>query len=179
MVLRGAAGGTPQETGFTLVGAGASVNTGGTAWNTPGNITAEDSTVTIANCGSSGGGTVTDTLRGSSLGFAIPGDVSIAGIELRIRGRYTAGPGTTTPNINSVNIGKDNSTLGTAKSPATAMTESLANYTYGSSTDLWGLSWTPAEINASTFQGLMDFAHSGLICEFGIDTMWINIHYTT
>ena len=30
------------STGFTIVGAGATVNTGGSAWSNPGNITADD-----------------------------------------------------------------------------------------------------------------------------------------
>jgi hypothetical protein len=178
MMMAAVAGGTPQETGFTLVGAGASVNTGaGNAWGSPGNITAEDGSNATNSAGTSDTSTVTDTLRGSTLGFALPGGATIDGIELRVRARYVV-VFSGSPIISSVNLGKDDSTLATAKSPATALTTSLANYTFGSSSDLWGLSWTASEINGSTFQGLMVGTNTGFVQGFEVDAMWINVHYT-
>jgi hypothetical protein len=169
-----AGGGTPAETGFTLVGAGATVDTGGSAWANPGNITADDGTNASCAVGTAAGGVTGDTLRGSTLGFAVPGGATITGIELRVQLSFGGSAST----IDSVNIGKDDSTLGTAKTPGTALTSTPTDYDFGSSSDLWGLSWTPAEINASTLQGLLVVASAGAGASVSCDAMWMNVHYT-
>jgi hypothetical protein len=178
LMMAAAAGGTPTETGFTLVGAGATVDTGaGNAWTDPGNITLDDMSFAFTGVGTSVGGTTSDTLRGSTLGFAIPGGATIDGIELRVQCAYStflAG----TPIIAGVVIGKDDTTIATPKTPATVLTTSFVNYTYGGASDLWGLSWTPPEINASTFQGLLGVFNSGTGQIVACQAMWVNVHYT-
>ena len=177
LMMAAAAGGTPQETGFTLVGAGATVDTGGSVWSNPGNITADDGSNATCSVGSGFGGTTGDTLRGSTLGFSIPGGATIDGIELRLQLSYTAVIGGV-PTIASVNLGKDDSTLATAKTPGTSLTTTPTNYDFGGSADSWGLSWTPAEINASTFQGLLVAANAGFGATVNCDAMWMNVHFT-
>ena len=172
-----ASGGTPQETGFTAVGTGASVDTGAAAWSNPTNITADDGSNATCNVGTGFGGATGDTLRGSNAGFAIPGTATIDGIEVRVQAGYTVVFGTS-PNISSVNIGKDDSTLATPKTPATALTTTPTNYDYGGAADLWGLTWTPAEINATSFQALMVANDAGSGSQAICDIMWINVHYT-
>jgi hypothetical protein len=171
-----AGGGTPTETGFTLVGTGETVNTGGSAWSNPGNITTDDGTSATCNVGTAIGGATGDTLRGSNCGLAIPGGATIDGIEVRVQLLYS--PSNGIPTVNSINIGKDDSTPGTAKTPGTVLTTSFVDYDYGSSSDLWGLTWTAAEINSTEFQAFFDCNNTGFGAQVNCDAMWINVHYT-
>lgn len=170
------AGGISTDTGFVLAGTGASVANGsGTAWSNPGNITASDNSDAVVLDFSA---PIPESawLRGSNFGLAIPGGATIDGIEIQVEGAWSFAPA---GSINRVNIGKDGSTLATEKTPSQVLTSSDVLYTFGGSTDLWGLSWTPAEINASTFLAQMTMYNAGSAYSAAIDAMWIKVYYTT
>jgi hypothetical protein len=166
------AGGTPTDTGFVIAGAGATVNIGsGPSWANPGNVTADDGTNATA--------TVTfpaaqsDALKASNFGFDIPVGATIDGIEVRAQLVETGG----TAVYNSVNIGKDDSTLATPKDPAAALDGTPTDYDQGGAADLWGLTWTRAEINSANFQvrvGVDLNASSSAGC----DAIWVKVYYT-
>jgi hypothetical protein len=165
------------STGFTLAGAGANVTGVGTeAWANPGNITAADDTY------ASGAAAAKDEqmnyLKGSSFGFSIPAGSRIDGIELRIQAKSTIGIAKLTHAI----VGKSDSTLGSDLiSTDVTISSTEGDYTYGSSTEKWGLTWTVDDINASTFQGMISANASnfaGTADDPVVDAMWINVHYT-
>ena len=166
------AGAEQTDTGLVIAGAGASVDTGSSpAWGTPGNIPASDDS--DATMGDSSAISSSDDLKGSSFGFAIATDATIDGFEVAVEG---AGFGTV--NIIYVTLGKDDSTLGTPLTPSQALTSSDAVYTFGGSAELFGLSWTPAEVNASTFQARIRVSTGGAFQSASIDAMWVRVYYT-
>lgn len=77
---------------------------------------------------------------------AIPAG-TIDGIVVHIRGRYDLGGAS----IAYVQLQEGGSPIGTAKTTEQAITASNATYTFGSSTDTWGASLTPAIVNSVTF----------------------------
>lgn len=123
-----------QSTKLPTVGATAGASIGGRNWANPSRITADDgSSATIAYIS---GGDHGAAIRGSSFGFqALPDSAVIDGVSVFIDGSNTGMYGTVAINAAGA-VAKD---LGTMSG------------TYGSSTDLWGLSEiTPAQIAAIT-----------------------------
>ena len=88
-------------------------------------------------------------LKATGFGFSIPTTASICGIEVKVeRSRLGIWPITD----NGIRVLKYNAVTGTnyaAVNLAWGSTDSVV--TYGSNSDLWGTTWTPAQINASSF----------------------------
>lgn len=167
------------STGFTIAGAGANVTGVGTeAWANPSYITADDGTY------ASGAAAAKDEqmnyLKGSSFGFSIPAGSQIDGIELRVQAKDASGAALS--KLTHAIVGKSDSTLGSDLiSTDVSLTTSDVNYTYGSSTEKWGLTWTVDDVNASTFQGRISANAGGTFGIGGdavVDAMWINVYYT-
>lgn len=93
----------------------------------------------------------TDYLRSTGYGFGIPTWATINGIELTVeRSRKVGSGGTVTDN--SVKLVKNNVVVGINKADtSTAWTSSDVVVTYGGPNDLWGETWTPADINNKNF----------------------------
>ena len=142
----------PQSTvGPNFAGTG-TTNGSGVAWTNPGNITVDDNSYATALSLTTN--QLSQALHATGFGFSIPTDAIIAGIEVMI-GRYTP---TTDPNIirdNTVRLLKSGSPIGTNKAITGTNwpnnSQGVGEATYGSSTDLWETTWTPAEINSSDF----------------------------
>lgn len=165
------------STGFTICGTGANVTGVGTeAWASPGNITADD------GANASGAAAAKDEqmnyLVGSNFGFAIPLGSTIDGIEARLQ----ASDDQNVAGITHVIIYKDNSTPGNdLETGETIVTSTPTNYTYGSASQLWGLSWTAAEINSANFQLRISMNANTTGFTAGnpaVDFLAVNIHYT-
>ena len=86
-------------------------------------------------------------LGATNFGFSIPSDFTIGGIKVEIE-RY----GNDRASDALVQLTK-NGTDGVGANKADTITSwgGLTVKTYGGENDLWGTTWTPAEINASTF----------------------------
>jgi hypothetical protein len=171
------------STGFTICGTGANVTGIGTeAWASPGNITADDGS--NASGAAAAKSEQMNYLVGSNFGFAIPAGSTIDGIEARLQAfdLDVLGVGVAVAGITHVIIYKDNSTPGSdLEAGTTAVTLSPANYTYGSSSQLWGLTWTAAEINSSNFQLRISMTAGTTGFNAGdpaVDFLAVNIHYT-
>jgi hypothetical protein len=143
------------QNSFTIgpnnAGTGANVTGIGTvAWTNPGNALSDDNsfaTVTLTT-----GSTASNYLQTTDYGFSIPADATILGIQVTI-GRYEsqAGLGTNIRDI-VVQLIKGGSLVGSnlaATGTNWPTSETAANY--GGSSNLWGTTWTPSEINASDF----------------------------
>lgn len=113
-------------------------------WANPANIFADDG----SNATSSFFNTIfqTQELNGGTFGFNIPTNAVIDGIVLEMEvpssARWANGNG-------SMKLKKAGSVVGDNKDGTATVSSNV--YTYGSSTDLWGTTWTPAQINASNF----------------------------
>ncbi len=98
---------------------------------------------------------VSHYLMGTNFGFAIPPDATICGIEVtfdRSSSSGIAGGDRIRDNVvmlvknGAVDVDGDNKADKSSNWPTDD-----TNITYGSQFDLWGLTWTPADINSGNF----------------------------
>lgn len=119
---------------------------GSFAWTNSGNAKVNDGVFATAISFTA---QLTNYLRWTNFGFAIPGNLIIQGIKAEI-----AAKGNSFIDRN-IYLTKDGSTVvGSNLDGTNTLTGTLTVYTYGGSSNLWGTTWLPAEINATTF-GLM------------------------
>lgn len=119
-------------------------------------------------------------LKGSNFGFAIPDGATINGIELGIEGYSNS------PNAYKdarVRIVKGGAIGSTDKANSAFYPTSEATVTYGSSSDLWGETWTSTNINASSFGAVLSVQCPDLDCLdlsklVLIDSFQITVYYT-
>lgn len=128
--------------------------TGTHSWGTPSN--AQISNDVRATWSKSGGGAApyggtTAFLKATQLASLVPTGATIDGIKATIERRKTATSDSTA--VDSAVCVVKGGTVQTAqnKANATAYTGSDVAATYGGATDLWGLSWTAADVNGSGF----------------------------
>jgi hypothetical protein len=84
----------------------------------------------------------------ANYGFAIPVTATILGIEVSA---VLTSQNTTVATLSQIALYSAGAAIGTTKNPATPFTNIGVTQTYGSSTDTWGATLTPAIINSSTF----------------------------
>lgn len=162
----------------TIVGAGSDDAAVGTvAWTNPGNITAEDNTWATASLSAT---QVSHYLKGlNSAPFTfISGAATINGIEVDITRNRQAGIGNIKDNI--VKLVKGGSVVGNNNASATiwpSVTDVLV--TYGSSSDLWGTTWTAADVNATDFGAVLSATNAvGSADVARVDGMVLRVYYT-
>ena len=90
---------------------------------------------------------------GQGFGFSIPTGATINGIVVTLQVNSDDVTQSGNPREYSVKIIKNNTITGTDKSTLATipMSGPFEDRTYGSSTDLWGETWTAADINNSNF----------------------------
>lgn len=133
-----------------LPGTAANVNVTGTAWVNINNIKAVDGAV--ATSGDLDDGITTDYALATNFGFSVPTGATIVGVTVQIN-CYTdrVFDGSFVPGGIFANL-YNNLTIGSQKQDYSNMgAGSLATVTFGSGSDRWGATLTPAIVNASTF----------------------------
>lgn len=113
------------------------------SWTTPSNASASDNTYTTYSTG-----TVISPnyLKAVNFGFAIPSDANVVGIEVQIE----KSDASATAQDFIVKLVQNGEIVGNNKAkPETWGAE--ASYTYGSSSDLWGVVFSAGEINSAAF----------------------------
>jgi hypothetical protein len=141
------------------------------SWDFEANAASIDGSCALANGG--GGGSGFSPIALTNYGFSIPGTATIDGIEITVEAGFNDAA-----TDDSVQLLKAGSAAGTAKTigggGATASCGGAVSFVRGGAADLWGTTWTPAEINATGFGVLYDqsFANSAL------DGVTITVHYT-
>jgi hypothetical protein len=146
---------------------------GGSAW------TASAAGTIVAALGADGGTTVsasTDTqdLNMTNFGFAIPTNATITGISVEMN-RWASGSGVRDNQVQLLGgsaAGTDQAITGTDWS-----TNNTTVVPYGGSTDLWGLTWTPAQINNSSFGVVLDVTDTGPSRTATVDYVRITVSY--
>lgn len=135
------------DTGFVTCGTGANVDHDTSkAWLNPTNITADDAS--NANADNLDAFDPSDWLFGSNHGFAIPVGSTIDGIE--VRHETSAGSGDVVVD-SEAKIFIAGAEAGTNQVGNNEFTTTPTLYTYGSPTELWGLTPTVAQVNATDF----------------------------
>lgn len=149
-------------------------STGTFAWTGPENIVSSNNSYASVNTP----GQLSNYLVGSGYGFSLPDGVVILGITVEIERKSPF----STVKDNIVKIIKGGVISGTDKADTSTIWPSGDTYkTYGGSSDLWGLTWTSGDINASNFGVALsannfssDTGADGLV-----DHMRITVSYAT
>ena len=116
-------------------------------WQNPSEIVTPGSPYATATL--TQGSLYSNYLQGTQYGFSIPDDVTISGIEVLVNRRvddHNAGI-----MDNEVRLVKEGAIVGDNHAITTTWPVDFTMVTYGGPTDLWGVSWTPAEINSPDF----------------------------
>lgn len=127
----------------------------------------------------SGAGTNTLSFRAGGYGFSIPGTATIDGFEFLIE-RSKGNSGTGSCADNTIQIHNGTTVVGTNKSTGTAFPGTDTNITYGGPTDKWGLTYTPTDVNTTTFRVQIIIAvsvTSGTV-DAQFDFIQMTIYYT-
>jgi hypothetical protein len=146
-----------------------------------GNVTASDNVyATAVHCDCCDQNT--QCLTVSDFGFTIPAGAVIDGIVLEVEKRRNAGGSSGIVEDNGLQIMKGGMLTGPNKSQYGVdwpLTDAYVSY--GSSTDLWGTTWTAADINASNFG--VSLASISYVCgatiTTRIDHVRMTIYYST
>lgn len=123
---------------------------------------------------------ISNNLYVSGYGFSIPTDATITGISLTLSGGRTDS-GTVT---RYTALTKDGSTLTPTIRSKSIPYPAGGSAFEGSSTELWGTTWTPAEINSSSFGALINadvyFQNSGEggPTTYSLNSVQITVHYS-
>ncbi len=175
---------TAHNTGFQLPGTAANDSgTGSLPWSDVNNIKAKSGGgsggftgegPTLATSATAGPGTGnTQRLQATNFNFAVPPGATITGITVEVT------RGATSPILvfdAIVKLIKAGSIVGTDKSSAAAWPGDWESTTYGG--DLWGTTWTPAQVNASDFGVSIQATHAASTLSF-VDAIRVRVNYTT
>ena len=160
------------DTGASGTGANDSLEGGTVDWVNPTNVATNDASYTTSTAG--GGGGTSRTLTVSNWGFAVPTAATITGVLVEFEAKSTVG----TVTHNSIKLRKTAASVGTSQHASlTAITTSDQVLYTGGANNLWGTTWTAAEINASTF-GVMFFVDLAANAVCHIDYMKVYVYYT-
>jgi hypothetical protein len=168
---------TGQTRGPNNAGTGANLTGVGTsAWSNPGNITAVGTPFATVAPGAQG---TSNYLFASNYGFSIPANAIINGIQLTIRRSSTQSAGTGNRD-NEVRLVKNNNLEATNKSVGGVYPTGLTNQSYGNATDLWGSTWTAADINNTGFGAALSVNNTRYLgaATATVDFMQITVTYT-
>ena len=157
-----------QVTSATLPGTAANLGSG-VDWTTPDGIKQVGGDEAYRS--SSG---ISKELTGTNFGFSIPTGSEIKGILLEINRRHTVDVNTVD---NTVRLKKTSGAVGDNKASVTEWPQTNAVASYGSSTDLWGTTWTPEEINSSDFGAFLKNNVPSPSGDSYVDSMKITIYY--
>jgi len=156
--------------------------TGGTiTWSTPTYVQTSNN-LDASAYSSSGTNPTTYYLKATNFGFTIPSDATIDGIKVEIEKQCSQQDATRHTSDSEVKIVNEYGTVGTTNRPAGGYWPSTDLYiSHGiGTTDLWGETWTPSNINDVDFGMVI----SAALINFGgsvtayIDHIRITVYYT-
>jgi len=146
-------------------------------WANQANIYAEDGSV--ATCILPGTSSNSDYIVGQGYGFSIPAGATINGIQEDTMAMKDTGCTNYAENIDVAILTKNGTGYYKYKLPSNTLTTSLTYYTSGSSSDLWGGTFTAGDINASTFgAGIKIVCNGQSGSTVSVDTIRITVTYT-
>lgn len=140
-------------------------------WTSPENMAASDNQYATATF-FAGNGPEPGTIRLSNFGFAIPADKTIVGIVLEVERKSDAANAIKDGFITLRRDNVDSNNKGSAVNWST--TEGYVSY--GANNDLWGLTWTPAQINSSGFAVNLNTSSDGAGTAY-IDHVRVTVYY--
>ncbi len=117
----------------------------GAGWINPGNIYAKDNVWASYNVAGNGSSTA---LNATGFGFNVPAGSTINGIRVTVVHK-----GSINNNIKdqTIQLLKAGTVVGSNKASTTGWSNNSQNATYGANNDLWGTTWTAADVNDPNF----------------------------
>jgi len=147
-------------------------STGTVAWTNPNNSQVSDNVYTTFTA-SGGSQQQSHYLKATNFGFAIPTGATINGILAEIEMNISSG----TDWLATVRSVKGGVIGGVDRSDINKIYTTSDSYiSYGSSSDLWGQTWTPTDINANDFGIALNNYLTNLTTS--IDHIRITVYYT-
>lgn len=155
---------------------------GTTVWTDPGNVAASDDARAQANP-LSGAANSSHYLKCTNFGFAIPSGATINGVTVAIERTTFSAPDASHYTRDSVlSLVKGGTVSGYNKADtATSWTSTETTISYGGAADLWGLTLTDSDVNASTFGVVLSVAQRDRFAQGNtgnVDLITITINYT-
>jgi hypothetical protein len=153
-------------------------STGNTSWSNTSNVKSSDNSDASASLS---GGKISNYLMAIGFGFSIPLNATITGIKVEIERAEGNQSSSAYIRDNSVKIVKGGSITGSEHADiSTNWPTSDQIASYGSNSDLWGQSWTPADINAGNFGVAISAKNtSSWNSEYAyVDNMKITVYYS-
>lgn len=166
-----------RSTGPKGAGTAASVDTGlpDVVWGTPSNVAASDNAYATSAVTSSA---ASERLHATNFGFAVPAGATIVGILVQVERSKTSTAANISDALAASKIIKGGSMQGASKANLNDWTTGDLTVNYGGSSDLWGLAWTPADINAADFGfAIQASVFSGTSTTARIDFIGITVYY--
>ena len=108
-------------------------------------------------------------------GFSLPAGASIVGIEVRLDA-WADSP-TNSPGV-CVELSRDNGVSWTAAKTGPVLSNSIATYILGSSTDTWGRSWASDDFDNGPFWVLLTDTAAKPDRDFHLDWVGVQVTYT-
>ncbi len=173
-------GGGTSAVGPQNAGTGTNVNgPGSDAWSNTSYITADDNNFATATVSNTNPRT-SDYLQATNFGFSIPTGATINGIQVQIMRMSSSNAGGNSLNDADLYLMKAGSITGSDKATGTDWPTSMGSASYGSTSDLWGASWTAEDINNPNFGvSLSAFNQStGDTRTASVDYIQITVTYT-
>jgi hypothetical protein len=149
------------------------------AWVNPGNVVSDNATEAQITAATYDSPDISQILVCSNFGFAIPAGSTINGITVEIDRRSIIASSGKDFRVQLAKGTTFASLVGSNKAvPATIWPTSTAVATYGGVSDLWGTTWTAAEVNASSFALFLSAQANIANADVGVDFVRITVTYT-
>lgn len=144
----------------------------GVSWSSPASALAQDGLAATSTLDANKD--ESSFLRLTGFGLGLPADATVKGLTLRIRHRSAAGEA----RDREIRLWNGSSLFGSDKKESDSWPSTFGDRTYGSATDTWGASLTPATLDAAGF-GVAIKARLGdsVTAEAAIDAVGITVHY--
>jgi len=115
-------------------------------WSNPGNAQYSDDIYAVAT-----GNGDSHYLKATGFGFSIPVEAKITGIVVEVEGHIAIGWPTNPDNLDYIRLVKGGTIQGINVRNTSYWTLTDQYFSQGGYTNLWGLTLTPADVNASNF----------------------------
>lgn len=119
-------------------------------------------------------GQVSNYLKVTNLQLNIPTDCTVTGVVVNVERNATSLNGISD---SSVRLVKGGSIVGDDKASGTTWTTADVVANYGSLVDMWGVTLTPSEVNATDF-GIVINAQASLAATANIDSVSVTVYYS-
>lgn len=147
---------------------------GGTGWNSVGNAGIKDNNFTNSDIDKD---TVTQWLTAKGYGFTVESDATIVGIELNAFHSSENSSDVHDTQIFLIDTAGNN--VGSNRATGNGIPTSDVWFTWGTPTDLWGTTWTPAKINHSNFGARLEYDNTrSSRRHIYVDVVTIKVYYT-